>query len=216
MFIYTLFFIPVILAVFALRTTRYPYKAGVTLSCVALVFLAFFIQDTSNRASLLLVIALLFSVAGDYFLSHKGEKGDEKPLWYLYGIGLFFLAHFFYFTYISRFSVFRPLFFFIVILPFLFYYVFRLQSHLPDLAMSVAIFFYLVISCCSLALVMGYQGEAWQRICLIGGISLIVFSDLCIGESDFMGWVFPKKLILPTYYTAHILLTLGQYGFIVN
>ncbi|MDC7222423.1 MAG: lysoplasmalogenase family protein [Spirochaetales bacterium] len=205
--LYLLFLIPLFFSVAAVKTNFYPFKVCVTLSCI--IFILFDRWDTGLGDSLYIVIAFLFSIAGDYFLSHRWDKGEKLTRWFVAGIALFFMAHVFYLVFLFQSVEFNPVHLLIVIVPMIIYYVLCLYPHLKPVSMKIAIFIYLVISCFSLSMVFGYNGEGWEKIGLIGGISLIVFSDLCIAEVNFMDRKPLEKLILPTYYAAHIVITFG-------
>ncbi|MDC7218690.1 MAG: lysoplasmalogenase family protein [Spirochaetales bacterium] len=206
MIAYLLFLIPLVLSVLAVKTNFYPLKAAVTLTCIAL--LIFF--GGSEGKGLLVVVAFGFSVTGDFFLSHRGPKGKEKPFWFIYGIGLFLLAHVFYLGYVSQSASLTWIPLLSVLIPLLLYYTFRIRPHLDGLPMKIAVLLYLLISCFSLALVISYEGTLWTKICLISGIGLIVFSDACISEANFMDIEPFHGFILPTYYAAHMIITLGM------
>ncbi len=159
-----------------------------------------------------ILTAFLFSIGGDFFLSHKTGPRGERPLWFVYGIGLFFMAHLFYLVYFSGEAAFSIIPLLILLVPFLIYFFTRIYFRLKEMSLKVAVFLYLIISCFSLALAIGFQADGWSKFSFITGIGLIVFSDTCIAEAEFMGLTSLRKLILPTYYAAHIALTIGLLG----
>ncbi len=209
---YLLIPIPLAFSFFAVRKGYYPLKAAVTLSCMAIILIHSRLAPFADNAYFQVLIAFAFSVGGDFLLSNRADGGGEKPNWFVYGIGLFFMAHVFYLAYVIAYARFSILPLVLLIASFLVYYLLRLLPRLQDRPMRIAVFLYLVISCFSLALALGYEAPLWNKAFLVAGIGLIVFSDTCIAESNFVGLEFLDFLILPTYYAAHIAITLSLLG----
>jgi hypothetical protein len=87
------------------------------------------------------------------------------------------------------------------------YYVLRLYRHAGSPLMKAALYVYLFISCVTFSFTVFAGTGLVEHILLTIGIGLILFSDLCIGETDFAGNPRLKEWILPTYYLAHMLIT---------
>ena len=87
--LYILFLVPFISAIFAVLGYGFGYKAGVTLSCMIILLLAYKNQLKSNPDVWLIIMAFIFSIIGDWFLSNKGDSF----LMFSAGIGLYFIAH---------------------------------------------------------------------------------------------------------------------------
>ena len=206
---YLLFLLPLLFAAFAVKTNYYPLKAGVTLSCMGIILYSGLTHEAFGQESWLILMAFLLSIAGDFFLSNRSKHDGERENWFVYGIGLFLLAHIFYLAFVAGNSRFPVILFFSLLLFLGFYYFLRLKSHIRDAVLKAAVFFYMLISCLSFSLAWGNGNGTAGNLFFILGIGLIVFSDLCIAEYEFIGVESLKKLILPTYYGAHIIISLG-------
>jgi len=79
--------------------------------------------------------------------------------------------------------------------------------------LTVAVLFYLLISCISFAAATGIRFPSFPKWLFITGISLILFSDTIIAFKEFVGYHDLNFLILPTYYLSHILMA---WALIVN
>lgn len=206
---YLLFLLPLFFSLAALKTGYYPFKALVTISCLAIIGAARFAPGGRSGWAAPIVIAFGFSVMGDFFLSTRGDQTGSKRHYYLLGILFFFLAHLAYLAFASRLGVLnRPILLLILVL-FLVYYAVRLYPRLEKTELKIAVLLYLILSCFSLAWVISLGCGSLRSGTLIGGIALIFFSDLTIAESDFCGVKAMAKWILPTYYAAHMILTFG-------
>lgn len=191
--------LPAFFAVLALRTNDFRWKAAVTLSCLAMMAL---VALGRGLPSLVWIIAaaFVFSILGDFFLSHK----EHQPSYYLFGVLSFFVAHVGYLLFTWLHGSPSLLLFVLLLAVYGVYFALRLRPALEQGALAWAMFFYVVISCLSLAAAAGLLFPGVARGWMILGIALILFSDTIIAEVDFVGnkgWGF---LILPTYYAAHI------------
>ena len=209
MLLYPFFIIPLIFSFLAVGTNKFPFKLGVTLSCIGIILFSRLPAGSGDDPFWLILIALLISISGDFFLSHREEEGKEKPGWFVYGTILFFFAHVFYLAYAAGDSRFPLILFLVLFAGLVLYSIFRLLPRLEELPLKVAITLYMVISCLSFSFAWGIRGAGAGRIFFILGIGLILFSDLCIAEAELIGFTPPGKLILPTYYAAHMALALG-------
>lgn len=151
----------------------------------------------------MVVGAFLFSIVGDYFLSHR--NGDE--MWFVYGILFFFLAHIGYLLY----SVFNGRIARVLTAVLCGgYLIFFFTSLYEGIGVGVllwAALAYLFVSCFSLGAAWGISFNGWPKWGYIVGIALILFSDTLIAFTEFMAYDRWDFLILPTYYLAHIVIT---------
>jgi len=86
---YFLLFIPLVLAYFAVADYGFFFKAAVPGSC-ALILLFLFRQRIKSLPDIWFILAaFLFSMAGDWYLSNKGDSF----MMFSAGIGLYLLAH---------------------------------------------------------------------------------------------------------------------------
>lgn len=202
---YLLLIIPIVFAIFAVKTNKYVFKALQTLSCIMIVVAVTVIVGDINRAWSL-ILAFLFSIIGDYFLSNK----EKKDIYFIYGIGAYFLAHIMYlvFCVLLKVNIVVLLVSFAALLViYLAYYAIRLKPAIEDKNLSMAVIAYLLISCGVLACAISSMTISIVKALVISSIALIVFSDTLIAEADFIGNKKLSFLILPTYYLAQILLT---------
>jgi uncharacterized membrane protein YhhN len=208
-FLYFSFLIPLFLAIFAVRTDFYPLKAMVTLSCMGIILYAGTVLNGSIKYAQFILAAFALSIGGDYFLSMRGDEKGKKAHYFLYGIFFFFLAHGGYLLFSANEGSLKLSALFILITLFTLYYFLRIYPRIEQLSLKIAVYLYLLISCFSLALVLGFNGSLFTKFCLVTGIGLILFSDAAIGETVFCKNESWSKWILPTYYAAHMVLTLG-------
>ncbi len=195
MFFYLI--IPAGLAVVALMTGNIFAKLGVPLSCAAV--LLWFLRDKVRDISWV-IIALCFSAAGDWFLSMRAGRVS----FFLAGVILFFCAHIGYLGFALRYG--RPNWrvfsgFLAVYLPF---YKCWLHPAIHNSGLSIAVLLYLLISCLVFAAACGMQAPARAKWAYVAAMGLIVFSDTIIAFTDFLDMHVLSRLILPTYYLAHL------------
>ena len=91
------------------------------------------------------------------------------------------------------------------------YYIIFLYPDIPDIVLSGSVFLYLGISIVALALAFGMKQTFSPKLFYIIGIALIVFSDTLISFNEFLQYRTFNKLILPTYYLAHISITISLF-----
>jgi len=201
--IYGLLSISLILAVMALITSNFIYKSGTAGMGILILIILHFKDLKPSKDTWFIIGAFLFSIAGDWFLSHM----DGDIIMFSKGIALFFLAHIGYLMFAIlngkvnwRFTIFLLLiyltFFFIILYP-----------AINDKILMLATLIYLLVSCLSLGAAVGIKAGPVIKWTFVFGIFLILFSDTIISLTEFLGYKAFDFLILPTYYLAHISIT---------
>ncbi|MDR1780758.1 MAG: lysoplasmalogenase [Tannerella sp.] len=201
--ILSLILIPILCAVAALNGGGYLPHVAVPVTCILLV--AFFCGRSVRRTRWLLIAALLFSIAGDWMLKHRG--GDEMR--FIYGIALFFVAHIGYLAFCLRNGRIKWLWLTVLLAGYGLFFALMLVPAIGGMEMQVAVLLYMLISCFSLAAAPGLRFSAVARWLFTAGIASIVFSDTLIALYEFphkAQWLY-ACLMMPTYYAAHILVT---------
>lgn len=200
---YYLLLIPLVLAFFAAFGYGFFFKAAVTGSCIAI--LLFLYRNRLKRVPGIwfVIAAFLFSIAGDWFLSNKGDS----LMRFSAGIGLYFLAHVGYLWFAMRNGRIHKLFTIVVVAGFLLFFYLKLLPAIDDIVLLNAVLLYLLISCFSLGAAFGIRLAPVVRWNYFAGISLILFSDTIIALTEFTSYNALNFLILPTYYAAHITIT---------
>jgi hypothetical protein len=194
---------PAAMAIVAVASERLPFKMAVPLSC-AVILGALYFTGTAGRIDLLWVIAaLVFSAAGDYYLSRKAAH----EMFFLIGIGLYLFAHLGYLTAAWRnghvnLAVLVP-----VLVVFLAYFFALLRPAITDAFISCAVLTYLLVSCLVLAVAAGLEWKTGPKALFVVGIALIMTSDTAISLSEFLRVPRVSVLILPSYYMAHLAIT---------
>jgi hypothetical protein len=199
---YSLLVIPVIFSVLALVYHDFLFKAGVTGSCILIVLT---LGKTITRNNWVIVLAFLFSIAGDWFLSNRhGQTGR-----FIMGIVLFFVAHAWYLWYALLKGRLHYVFTALLLAGYLAFFMLVLYPAISDLWLLMSVLAYLLISCLSLGAALGINATPPAKWIYVFGISMIVFSDTIIALREFVGQEQLGFLILPTYYLAHISITLS-------
>jgi len=198
--------VPILSALAALATGAAVPRLGVALSC-ALLLLWSFLRGAGERGRdvFWVIAALALSMGGDSFLSHRGGR----EWFFIAGIALFFGAHVGYLNYALRrgrmnWAVLGALG--LIYLP---YYGFCLWPGIRSPVLALAVLAYLLISCLVFSAACGLRPPAGAKWLFISGIGFLVFSDTVISLSEFMRWREWNRLIMPTYYLSHILITWG-------
>jgi uncharacterized membrane protein YhhN len=202
---YLFLFIPVVFGLLALQTDFIVYKLAVPFTCSLIILWNFRKNIGENRAVWFVVAALAFSMLGDYFLSNK--RGNE--MFFVYGIAAYWGAHLGYSLYAFKNGGLHKRALLLLGLVFVPYYVVFLYPAIADPVLSGSVFFYLGISVVALALAFGMTKPFPQKIFYIIGIALIVVSDTFISFNEFLQFRTFNELILPTYYLAHLSITIS-------
>lgn len=201
--IYSLLFISVFMAVMAVATSNFFYKSGTAGMGIIILLILNFRDNRASKDIWLIIAAFMFSVAGDWFLSHM--NGDEEM--FSKGIALFFLAHLGYLIYATINGKINWKFTGILLAAFLTFFFIMLYPAITDKVLMIATLIYLLVSCFSLGAAVGMTGDNLVKWSYVVGIFLILFSDTIISLTEFLGYKNLDFLILPTYYLAHISIT---------
>jgi len=198
--LYGLLLVPVFSAIMALRYYNFIFKAGVAASGMVIILLCFFLESRRSKDVLLVVVAFLFSIAGDWFLSTMhGDTGR-----FIAGIGFFFLAHAGYLSYALLNGRFKWTVTIVFLTGYLLFFLLKLFPVISDSMLMLASLLYLLISCFSLGAAAGMRYTADVKWAFLAGIILILFSDTIIALKEFAGYREMNFLILPTYYLSQI------------
>lgn len=205
---YSYFFlliIPIVLAILALNGFGFIFKSG-TAGAGILILSFIYFKKLKHASDIWMIIgAFLFSIAGDWFLSNM--KGDSGM--FVTGIALYFVAHVGYLTFALMNGKIKWTFTGILIVAYLVFFFLKLFPSFDDSVLMVAALIYLLISCLSLGAAVGIKTSPAVRWSFVFGIVMILFSDTIISFKEFVGYQELNRLILPTYYLAHISITLS-------
>ena len=201
--IYGLLLISVVLGIMALITGNFFYKSGTAGMGIIILLILNFKGVKPSNDTWLIIGAFLFSIAGDWFLSHM----DGDSMMFTKGIGLFFLAHIGYLTFAINNGEIKWRFTSILLAAFLVFFALLLYPAINDIILKLATLIYLLVSCLSLGTSIGIKGGPIVKWAYVFGIFLILFSDTIISLTEFLGYSKLDLLILPTYYLAHISIT---------
>lgn len=181
--------------VLKMRSPRYIFSPLITLSCAAAVL--------AGNGSGWAFAALAIAAVGDYFMAHKG--GDTRI--YTLGIGGFLISHIVFVIYAlseralglgTGLSVCAAML--VAFLP----YMHRRALPKTPAPLRTPVMLYMLVSVAGLSCA-AMTGSILYAL----GIGTLVFSDLMIAESDFVGNRAAGKWILPTYYISQMLATAG-------
>ena len=193
--------VPFSFALLDIKRDYYPFHLVVTGGCALLLLLS-----PQRPAFAPMIVGLVFSIVGDWFLNHKAQNEN----FYLFGIGGFLLAHCSFILYILPQFRIQAAVWIVGGLLVLAYAPFLSKAILPGvngMSMKIGVCAYAAISALALALAFGRQGAFVEKLLLLLGIGLIVFSDTIIAISDFGGNRRFAHWIMPTYYACHLLIT---------
>jgi len=197
---YFLLFIPFLLAGFAVAGYGFFFKAAVPGSS-ALILLYIFRNRIGTEPDLWFVLAaLLLSIAGDWFLSNKGDSF----IMFSSGIGLYLLAHVGYLWFALKNGRIHWLFTIVLLSGYLLFFFISLYPAIEDRVLLIAVLLYLLVSCFSLGAAFGIKLAPPVKWSYFLGVTLILFSDTIISLNEFKSYGELNFLILPTYYAAHI------------
>ena len=198
--------IPIVLGVLGFLDYGFLFKSGTAgFGILVAVYLLF--KDGEKSADLWALIgAFVFSIGGDWFLSTRNGETDR----FVIGIALFFVAHIGYLTYALLNGKMKRNFTVGFTFVFLVYYALVLYPAIDEMVLNIAVLVYLLISCLSFGIAVGFEGDELARRAYIFGIFLVLFSDTIISIKEFVGVAEVDWLILPTYYLAHIAVTFSM------
>jgi uncharacterized membrane protein YhhN len=196
----TLLMVPVAMTIAALTAGGLPVQLGVALSGAAVIVATLPGAPKGRRTAAWVVVALLFSAGGDWFLSNRG--GRES--WFIAGIVLFGGAHACFLTYaLLHGRLHRPALL-LLTTGYLPYFIFGIWPATGSHALALAVLAYLLLSCVVLASACGMRVEPIPKALYIAAMGLIVFSDTIISFKEFLDYDRLNSLIMPTYYLAHL------------
>lgn len=198
---FTALLVPVAFTFLALTSGGFTYRMAITASCAVIVWLL--TGPTTAKSKWYVITALLFSIAGDWFMSHRGGM----PVRFIYGICLFFVAHVGFTVFCLKNGRVNWYVLLLMLAGFLAFFFIALRPALTQPALFVAVLAYLLVSCFSFAAATGLHLSTAARLCFAFGIALLVFSDTLIALKDFVGHKELDFLILPTYFVSHIVMT---------
>jgi uncharacterized membrane protein YhhN len=201
--IYALLLFSVISAIMALITSSFIYKAGTAGIGIIILIILNFRKVKPSKDTWLIIGALMFSIAGDWFLSNM----DRDPVMFSKGIALFFLAHVGYLVFAVLNGQIKWSFTSILLAVFLVFFSLILYPSINDKVLMLAVLVYLLVSCLSVGTAVGIKGDPIVKWAFAIGIFLILFSDTIISLKEFLGYNIFNFMILPTYYLAHISIT---------
>jgi len=203
--LYSLLLVPVASAVLALACHDFFFKAGVAGAGIILLMILYSGKLKSARDVWMIMIAFLFSIGGDWFLSNR--HGDISM--FVAGIGLFLLAHVGYLSYGLMNGRLNRAFTFILLAAYLLFFFLKLYPSIEDRVLMFAALVYTMISCFSLGAAAGIRRNSVEKWIYFFGIFMVLFSDTIIALREFASGDGLKFLILPTYYLAQISVTLS-------
>ena len=201
--IYGLLSFSLILAVMALITSNFIYKSGTAGMGILILIILYFNDVKPSKDTWFIIGAFLFSIAGDWFLSHM----DGDITMFSKGIALFFLAHIGYLMFALMNGKINWRFTGFLLLIYLTFFFIILYPAITDKILMSATLVYLLVSCLSLGAAIGIKADPIIKWTFVFGIFLILFSDTIISITEFLGYKAFDFLILPTYYLAHMSIT---------
>ena len=201
--IYGFLIFSVVTAILALNNFGFIFKSGT--AGIGIIVLALLNQRKTKPSKdvWMIIAAFLFSIAGDWFLSHS----NNDTIMFSKGIALFFFAHIGYLSFALLNGKIKWLTTSILLVVFLLYFFVLLYPTFDDTVLMLASLIYLFISCLSFGASLGIKGDSVVKWTYVFGIFLVLFSDTIISLTDFLGYKSIVFLILPTYYLAHIVIT---------
>lgn len=201
--IYSFLIFSAVSAILALNDFGFIFKSGTAGIGIIILSVLNLRKTKPSKEVWMIIAAFLFSIAGDWFLSHS----NEDPIMFSKGIALFFFAHIGYLSFALLNGKIKWLTTSILLAVFLVYFFVLLYPKFNDIVLMLASLIYLFISCLSLGASLGIKGDSIVKWTYVFGIFLILFSDTIISLTDFLGYKPLNFLILPTYYLAHIVIT---------
>lgn len=200
---YLLLIIPLALAMLAVSGYGFFFKAAVPGSCALILLLLFRKQLAAVRDIWFVIAAFLFSIAGDWFLSNKGDSF----IMFSAGIGLYLFAHVGYLCFALHNGRIHIPFTLVLLTGYLLFFFIKLYPALDEAVLLIAVLIYLLISCLSLGAAFGTRLSPVVKWSYFTGVALVLFSDTIIALTEFASYSALDFLILPTYYAAHISIT---------
>ncbi|MBW6536835.1 MAG: lysoplasmalogenase [Mariniphaga sp.] len=201
--LYSLLFIQVFMALLALSGFGFFFKSGSAGFGILIILLVWFRELKQSKDVWMIVLAFLFSIGGDWFMSNRQDNTEM----FVAGIALFFVAHIGYLMFALMNGRIRWIFTVILLAGYLVFFFTRLYPSIDNQLLMFAALVYLFISCFSLGAAVGIEANPVVKWAYVFGIFLVLFSDTIIAYNEFAGYSELNFLILPTYYAAHISVT---------
>lgn len=195
--------IPAILMYFACNGYGFVFRAAVTGSCLIISAVLFYKRLRQNPDVWYVLVAFVFSIIGDWFMSHKGSSF----VLFSSGVGAFFLAHVGFLVFALKNGRIKKVFTAVVLAVYLVFFAFWLYPAIESTLLLVSVLLYLLISCISLGAALGINTSPVVRWGFFIGIALLFFSDTIIAFREFASLPQLSFLILPTYFASHIFVT---------
>jgi len=195
-------------SIIATGTDIFIFKIGVSAVGSIILLIAYYGQLMKVLDVWVVILALVCSMIGDYFLSHM--SGDNSM--FIIGISLYLMAHVGYLIFSLLNGTIRWKITTIITTAFLIFYYLTLYPNILDKTLAFIVLFYLIVSCVSLGAAMGIKVKPNIKMPYLIGIALILFSDTLISFKEFMSYDSLNFLILPTYYLAQICITIALYN----
>jgi len=168
---FLIFLLPLICALLAIAGFGFVFKAGVTIGCLLIIIITFDVQLFKSTDIWWIILAFVFSIIGDGFLSNKGDSF----LMFTTGIGFYFLAHFGYLIYAMSNGVVHKISTIIITFVSLIFFALILWPAIDEPVLLVAVLIYLLISCLSLGASIGLEESKMIKWNYFLGIALILF-----------------------------------------
>ena len=197
---YLTLLIPLVLAILAVAGYGFFFKAAVPGSCAIILVFLFRKQFKAMPDIWFVIAAFLFSIAGDWFLSNKGDSF----MMFSAGIGLYLFAHLGYLLFALRNGRVHLIFTIIVLAGYLLFFFASLYPAIDDTVLLIAVLVYLLVSCFSLGAAFGIRLNPVVKWTYFTGVTLVLLSDTIIALNEFTSYDALNFLILPTYYAAHM------------
>ena len=201
--LYLWFLLPITFSFLAYLGFGFIYKAAVSSSCLIIIFNAFSFRLQKFQDTWFIILAFVFSIIGDWFLSNK----EDSFLMFAVGIAMYFLAHLGYLVFALYNGSLNRNFTGILLVIYLVFFFIVLWPAINEPILLIAVLIYLLISCISPGAAINLKGKSIVRWSYFAGIALILFSDTIISFKEFTSYQKMNFLILPTYYAAHIIIT---------
>lgn len=201
-YLYLLLLVPVIAGVLALLGWGYAFHLIFALSCT--VFVWVLPQKELKATAWLIALAFILSIGGDWMLKFK----DTIPIRFIYGIGLYFLAHVSYLVFFLKHGKINIISLVVLLAGYGIFFVVSLVPAISDTLLLIAVLLYLIVSCVTLAAVIGVNiTSKLSKWLFVAGIVCLVFSDTLIALKEFLGNDTLYFLMMPTFYLSYIFAT---------
>ncbi|HKC35234.1 MAG TPA: lysoplasmalogenase [Chitinophagaceae bacterium] len=182
------------------------------------LLIVFFIFQTTGFASSLkkwIVLALLFSWAGDVLLMFESTNGN----FFIFGLVAFLIAHVFYILFyenvVRKEGIGKNYWWFLPVIIYYIALIYILSPHLGDMKLPVRIYGIVISYMLIQALQTGRIKDLGAAILMIGGAVLFITSDSVLAINKFyQPFEYAGIAIMLTYGIAQLLITLGAVKYI--